>query len=119
MIKYSGDTLTKPLLKLFKLILKSANFPQRWCQGHIVPLYKTGEKSDPGNYRGITLSSCIGKLFTQILNTRLTIESSNILHASQVGFRPKARTADHILILKFIIQQAKTNKRKVYACFVD
>ena len=118
MTKYSGDTLTKPLLNL---ILKSANFPQRWFEDHIVPLYKTVEKSDPGNYRGLTLSSCIGKLFTQILNKRLTtfIESNNILHASQAGFRLTARTADHILALKFIIQQAKKNKRKVYACFVD
>ncbi len=121
MIKYSGDTLKESLLKLFNLTLTSTTFPDSWCHGYIVALHKSGDKSDPTNYRGITLSSCIGKLFTQILNNRLTtfIESCDIMHEAQAGFRPKARTADHILILKYIIQQAKQKKKKVYACFVD
>jgi hypothetical protein len=38
--------------------------------GFIVPIYKSGPKDDPTNYRGITIGSALGKLFAKILNTR-------------------------------------------------
>ena len=39
-----------------------------WAAGVIAPIYKSGDKSNPGNYRGITLTSTMSKLFTYILN---------------------------------------------------
>jgi hypothetical protein len=47
--------------------------PEIWTIGIIMPIYKN--KGDPGNpdsYRGITLVSSVGKVFTSILNSRLT-----------------------------------------------
>ena len=35
----------------------------------ITPIYKSGDKSDPTNYRGICVSSCLGKLFCQIVQS--------------------------------------------------
>ena len=53
-----------------------------WSEGYIVPLYKSGCRSDPGNYRGICISSCLGKFFTSILNYRLNtfLEEHDILN---------------------------------------
>ena len=42
-----------------------------WKEGYIVPIHKNGSTSNVDNYRGITLLSVLGKLFTRILNTRL------------------------------------------------
>ena len=48
--------------------------PADWCQSVIRPIYKNkGDIDDPNNYRGISLLSCFGKLFTSCLNRRLTI----------------------------------------------
>ena len=48
--------------------------PTNWCLGIIMPLYKNnGSVNDPDNYRGITLLSCLSKLFTSALNNRITI----------------------------------------------
>ena len=49
------------------------------------------------NYRGITLLSVFGKLFTRLLNNRLTFwaESYGILIKEQGGFREKRSTIDH------------------------
>ena len=59
--------------KLFNLILDNGIVPTDWLKGNIIPIYKNkGHKEDPANYRPITLLSCIGKVFTSILNTRLT-----------------------------------------------
>ena len=49
----------------------SVQEPQNWCDGLIIPIFKTGSKTDPSNYRGICISSCLGKLFCSILNQRL------------------------------------------------
>ena len=62
-----------------------------------------GTKSDPSNYRGICISSCIGKLFCSILNQRLLkhVDLHNINYKSQIGFLANNRTAaDHVLTLR-------------------
>ena len=51
--------------------MKTSYFPKCWKTGFIVPIFKGEESSDPGNYRGITITSCFGKLFTLIINERL------------------------------------------------
>ena len=50
-------------------------------------LHKRGDITDPNNYRGITLISCYAKLFTSILNGRLTqwAETNVILTLAQFG----------------------------------
>ena len=96
--------------------------PQPWCHGLITPIFKCGTKSDPSNYRGICISSCIGKLFCSILNQRLLkhVDLNNILHKSQIGFLANNRTADHVLTLRTLIDKyVHCHKEKIYACFVD
>ena len=94
--------------------------PDVWCQGLITPIYKSGDKSDPTNYRGICVSSCLGKLFCPILNRRLCLyfEENKILHNSQIGFLPENRTADHVFTLRTLIDKyVHYLKEKVWACF--
>jgi len=58
---------------MFNLVLNSGIIPESWQIGSIIPIYKNkGDINSPKNYRPITLLSCIGKLFTAILNKRLT-----------------------------------------------
>ena len=84
--------------------------------------FKSGTKSYCSNYRGICISSCLGKLFCSILNQRLTehIQSRDILHKSQIGFLANNWTTDHVLTLRTLIDKyVNCHKTKVYACFVD
>ena len=96
--------------------------PLMKCSGLITPIFKSGVRNDPTNYRGICVSSCLGQLFRSILNQRLMehVNSSNILHNSQTGFLPNNRTADHVLTLRTLIAKyVHCHQEKVYACFVD
>lgn len=92
-----------------------------WARGYIIPIHKKGNASDPNNYRGITISSNIGKLFNNVLNSRLTIylNENNLISEQQIGFRKKCRTSDHMFILKCIMEQYRQSKNKLYICFVD
>ena len=110
MIKTSSRFIKYPLEKLFNLILQSGTFPTSWSNGIITALHKSGNKDDPSNYRGICISSCLGKGFCSILNTRLLNFSNKhkILHRSQIGFLPGHRTSEHIFSLKTLIDQQPT-----------
>ena len=123
MIKTSSSFIKYPLEKLFNLILQSGTFPTSWSNGIITALHKTGNKDDPSNYRGICISSCLGKVFCSILNTRLLNFSNNhkILHRYQIGFLPRHRASEHIFSLRTLIDQHVTHsaRGKLYTCFAD
>ena len=57
--------------KLFNGILTSGIFPNSWLTAVLIPVFKKGDQRDPNNYRGISLASCLAKLFTNIINNRL------------------------------------------------
>ena len=103
MIIHSSSVI-KPQMKkkLFNTILRSGHYPNSWCNGYIVPIYKKGDSSDPKNYRGITISSCLRKVFSVILNNRIIeyLNENDLLCQTQIGFRKNNRTSDHVLTLK-------------------
>ena len=95
---------------LFSKILESGKVSEEWCMGIICPIYKQkGSEQDPGNYRGITLLSSLGKLFTSCINTILTyyVEYNNLMTETQTGFRSTYCTTDHIFILHTLIDLYK------------
>ena len=104
----SGRYFLVPLIqKLFNKCLSSGHFPKLWNTGMIKTIHKKGDQSLPGNYRGITLTSCLGKLFTKILQTRLStfFDNNDLLCPEQFGFRKNSRTTDNLLIFKQLIEQ--------------
>ena len=121
-IKHSVDCLGDSFCKLFKKVIDTGNVPDEWGVGLIKPLYKgKGNVHDCDNYRGITLLSCIGKLFTTVLNNRLNafISSNSILSQNQAGFRKAHSTLDHVFSLKCLIDIFMESRYKLYVAFID
>ena len=68
----NGKSILLPFLtKLFQNIFNSGMYPEGWTQGILQLIYKNGDKNNPNNYRDITLMSCFGKLFDQVLYNKL------------------------------------------------
>ena len=108
------------LCKHFNTILDSGIIPREWGVGTIMPLFKNkGSALDPGNYRGITLLSCISKLFTAILNKRITELINNDLGLEQAGFRAGHSTMDHVFVLHHVIDFYRQKGKQLYCAFVD
>ena len=107
MIRHSVDYMCSTYTKLFNLILKAGIFPDAWRVGSLTPIFKSGNISDTNNYRGICVSSCLGKFVSSILNQRLlnNVEKNSLLHESQIGFMPGYRTSDLIFSLRTIIDK--------------
>ena len=110
------------LLKLCNLVLSNNSILPDWVVSYIVPIYKDGSKSDPTNYRGISLLSCIGKLFLSVLHDRLLqfTADNNVLSEAQLGFKKGNRTSDaHIIIRNLIDKYCHKKGKRIYSCFVD
>ena len=109
-------------IKLFNIIFDSGIIPESWTCGVIKPIYKNkGSPEDPSNYRPITLLSCIGKLFTAIINNRLKLftEKHDLIGWAQSGFRKGYATTENVFILKCLMDMMQASKKRLYCCFVD
>ena len=117
--------MSKPsncLTILFHIILERNEMIPKWVVGLIVPIHKSGSKADPSNYRGISLLSCFGKLFSSILNNRLMAftTENNILYKSQLGFMLGNRTTDtHIIMHNLIRKTCHDKHSRIYSFSID
>ena len=105
---------------LFNIVFDSGIIPATWTEGIICPIYKNkGDAGNPDNYRGITILSCFGKLFTAVLNHRLNnyLENMNLLCEEQAGFRKGYSTIDHIFNLKCLVDLYLHRKKTPFLCF--
>ena len=64
----------------------------------IVMLYKDGDETDPGNYRRISLISCLGKLYLSMWMQRITDHFEPQLADEQGGFRANRSTVGQIFV---------------------
>ena len=120
-MKNSTSLVKDTMLKLFNTILDSGIFPSQWAIGEIVPVFKKGDINDPNCYRGITLISCLAKLFTMIINKRLNLwaEVNAVLTEVQFGFRKDKSTTDCLFILHGLIEHSLGKSETLYCSFVD
>ena len=84
-------------------------------------MFKSGTPDNPHNYRGISIGSCVGKVFSMVLFNRLinAIDKFNLLSKNQIGFMKGYRTADHTFIIDSIVDHfVKTMKQDIYVCLL-
>ena len=97
--------------------------PTQWNKGLIKPIPKGSDKDPcvPLNYRGITLISCVSKVYSSILNHRLRnyCEEENIFAEEQNGFRASRSCEEHIFSLTSVIQNRQNNNLSTFCAFID
>jgi ribonuclease P/MRP protein subunit RPP40 len=93
------DEIAKPLVVFFTKSLEHGKIPDDWRLSNVSPIYKQkGSKSQPGNYRPVSLTSNVCKLMEKVINKALSEHLENgVLSNSQHGFR-KGRSCQTNLI---------------------
>jgi hypothetical protein len=89
--------------------------------GIIHALHKGGDALQFENYRGITVGPVLAKVFTMILEARLSswAEERGLRARGQAGFRKDFHTTDNLYILQTFIEQNTHKRKKVYCYLVD
>ena len=120
-LKFGGNIMIRSLVDMFTAISDIEVIPDDWHSGIIRPLHKSGSLYDIDNYRGITLSSNVYKIFSKTIESTAVnhLESNNILGESQGAFRKDRRIEDHIFTLHGICSLAKSSKKPLYIAFLD
>ena len=87
------------LLHIFNFSWSSHSFPSLWKTSSIIPIHKMGKPLDsPAFFRPISLTSCVSKLFENIILSRLLffLEYNSLFSPRQAGFLPGRSTLDQI-----------------------
>ena len=95
--------------------------PSQFKIAKVIPLFKSGDKSLPDNYRLISLLSCFSKIFEKVVCLRLLnfLENNNILTPDQFGFR-KSHSAVHPMVhMMNFVSSALNKKETAIAIFCD
>ena len=118
-LKYGGADMAKWLHRVISVVWQSGNCPQDWKRALIVPLFKKGDRSKCDNYRGISLLSVPGKVYTLVLLNRVKDYVDDRLSELQCGFRPNRGCPDQIFPLRKTMELAVEHDAPLYACFID
>ena len=87
-LKNGGDFLCGILAKIFNKCIIQGVVPDDWKLATVIPLFKGGDRSDPGQYRPISLTSHIAKILEALIRKYLQKELENVgFFKNQGGFR--------------------------------
>uniref|UniRef100_A0A803JLD2 Reverse transcriptase domain-containing protein n=1 Tax=Xenopus tropicalis TaxID=8364 RepID=A0A803JLD2_XENTR len=80
--------IAKPLHIIFQDSLRFGMVPRDWRIANVVPLFKKGSRSQPENYRPVSLTSVVGKLLEGVIRDRIVeyIAVHNTISLCQHGF---------------------------------
>jgi hypothetical protein len=89
-LKELRNNVAYPLAKIYRQSLDSGEVPQDWKKAKVVPIFKKGTKSDPGNYRPVSLTSVPCKILESIIKDEIMnhLEAEKLIKDSQHGFMP-------------------------------
>ena len=114
--------LSPILSKLFKKCMSESCFPGTWKQPSVIPVFKNcGERSDPRNYRPISLLPIISKIFETLINTSIVnhLNSQNLFSDYQYGFRSGRSTADILTVINERIYRSLNASGETRAVALD
>ena len=92
---------------------------ERWMKGCILPFPKKGDLGLAKNYRGITLTSIVAKIYNALLRNRTEPKIGNILRKNQNGFRRNRSTTSQILTIRRILEGVRAKNLQATLLFVD
>ncbi len=70
-MKEYANEIAPTLTKIFQESIDSGVVPQKWKHAHVTAIFKKGPKSDPKNYRPISLTCIAGKVLEHIFHSHI------------------------------------------------
>jgi hypothetical protein len=88
LLKKVIDEIASPLATIMKKSLKEGAVPEDWRSANVTPIFKKGQKADPGNYRPVSLTSVSCRLMESLVKDQIVrhLERNGLIRSTQHGF---------------------------------
>ena len=99
LLKMAANIVAPSLTSIFSKSILTGIYPDDWKTAKVTPLFKKGIKSDPNNYRPISVIPIISKVFERIVYNQLFhyLDDNKLLLGCQSGFRSLHSTLTALL----------------------
>ena len=100
-LKDGVNKLIEPLTHVINLSIHSGVVPEDLKTARVVPLYKKNDKTDPGNYRPVSILNIVSKILERLVYNKLQnyLTEKQLLYEFQSGFRTSFSTDTCLLHL--------------------
>ena len=115
------DLIVPHLTFIFNECIKQSCFPTELKRAFVTPIYKEGDALDPTNYRPISITNTLSKVFEKILHQLITnyLDNTRKMSQNQFGFRKKFSTQDALLFFTETLRKKIDSQKIVHAVFLD
>lgn len=98
-LKRCAATLSIPLCLIYRTSFAQGILPNAWLSASITPIFKKGDKLDPGNYRPISLVTIAAKVAERVILKHLLpfLLDSHVISDHQHGFLPGRSVITNLL----------------------
>lgn len=120
-IRTFADQLTPIVHYLYQRSLKTGEVPNQWKTAMVIPVYKKGNKADPSNYRPVSLTCVLCKIFEHILYKHVIThcESRDLIKTYQHGFRARHSCETQLINLLSDIQSGRDRGQRFAMIILD
>jgi len=90
--------LARPLTMFFRKVMDNEQVPGDWKEANVIPIFKSGNRNTATNYRPVSLTSQICKVFEAIDQVVEFLEDNKLIRNSQHGFRKGSSCLTNLLL---------------------
>jgi len=121
LLKEIKDVISYPLFLMFKKSLSEASIPDDWKCASVTPIFKKGNRNTAENYRPVSLTSQVSRLFERIVRDSMVqfLEENCLIGDSQHGFRKGRSCLTNLLMFFDKITGNLDSGANVDAIFLD
>ena len=121
LLKKIVSVIKKPLCVIFNKSLRQGIYPNLMKIAKVIPLFKSGDRKIPDNYRPISLLPVISKVLEKIVYVRMLrhMDDNNIVYPRQYSFRHGFSTSDAVTNLVGEILNCFNDGTMCLSVFVD
>jgi Reverse transcriptase (RNA-dependent DNA polymerase) len=99
LLKKLEEEIAWPLTRVMRVSLRDGSVPEDWRTANVAPIFKKGSKSDPGNYRPVSLTSVTSRLMESIIKDQIVshLDRNRLIRSTQHGFMQGRSCATNLL----------------------
>jgi len=113
--------VSKPICHMYNLSISSGIFPASFKISKVIPIFKSGNSKQSGNYRGIALVNSFSKIFEKLVSDRLIsfLSHNNFFFKDQYGFLKGRNTAQAVYKVCNFVSDTINKSEVCLAIFLD